>query len=393
MRRVVSLVSLVGLLVAQSAAAQPPLPEDDPTTDGQDTPPEPPGDGTGDAGTGDADTGGDTVGDTDGTDTVSAPAPAPSPAPIPQPGYGQPGYGQPGYGQPGYGQPAQPQPGYGQPGYGQGQPAQPQPGYGQPGYGQPGYGQPGYGQPGYDQPGYDQPGYGQPGYGQLGYGQSGYGPPPPPEPPEPDTLFWSIRYDPFDLLFRRVTIEGEIALGTLPLSFELAPSWIFDSPSENLEEEGFDIAARFVWYVQGRPLEGFWVKAHVNFERFKATLFRESTDGTFFGKPNPEHCDADSATGTCSRDVDSFHVGAMVGNSTVFGDDGGFALTGGIGIGVALADAVTMSVDPCTADDAATGNPHCPANIIDEGGAVGTSYYDKSGRIRLLGSLSLGISF
>jgi hypothetical protein len=275
----------------------------------------------------------------------------------------------------------------------QGQP--PPPGYGQPGYGPPppGYGPPppGYGPP---PPGYGPPGYGPPpppGYGPPGYGPPpppGYGPPPrPPEPPPDDTLFWSVRYDPFDLLFRRITFEGEVALGSLPLSIEIAPGYIFDSPSEGFEDEGIDLAVRFVFYVMGDPLEGFYVKAHFNYEHFSSTMFRGNIDEPY-GVPGGD-CDADSAPGTCTMTVASAVFGLMLGTSMVFPSKGGFALNGGIGIGVATADPVTLVVEPCTASsDPAT----CPLGA-DNGGASVADYYNKAGRIKLLGSLALGVSF
>jgi hypothetical protein len=204
---------------------------------------------------------------------------------------------------------------------------------------------------------------------------------------------WSLRYDPFDLLFRRVTLEGEIAWGKLPLTVELAPSWIFDSSASDIDEMGFDIGARIAWYVQGEPLRGFWVKAHVSFEWFEATLYREASEEVFVGRPNPELCDDDSETGTCKRNINSAVLGLMIGNSTVFGDDGGFALTGGIGIGVALAESKALEVLPCTEADVAAGDPHCP--VPEASGTPGllASYYDEVERIKLLGSLSLGITF
>ena len=266
-----------------------------------------------------------------------------------------------------------PPPGYGQP---------PPPGYGPP----PGQRPPGYGQP-------PPPRYGQPpppGYGQPpppGYGQ----PPRPPrpfEPPPKKTLFWSVRYDPFDLLFRRITFEGEIALGSLPLSIELAPAYIFDSPSEGLEDTGVDLAARFVWYVQGDPLKGFYLKAHFNYEHFSSTLFRQTPDGAFVGAP-ADDCDADSATGTCTKTVASAIFGLMLGTSMVLPSKGGFALNGGIGIGVAVADPVTLRVNPCGPSD--VGGAHC--TDVETTPPVSATYYDKTGRIKLLGSLSLGVTF
>jgi len=69
-------------------------------------------------------------------------------------------------------------------------------------------------------------------------------------------------------------------------------------------------------------------------------------------------------------------VGALVGTSVVFGDPVGFTVSGGIGIGVALAQSVDLEV---------VGTPEAP-------GAT-TTYYDKTGRLRLLGSLGLGVAF
>jgi len=276
----------------------------------------------------------------------------------------------------------------------------PPPGYGQPapGYGQPppGYGQPppGYGQP--PPPNYPPPGY-PPGYGPPpGYGRPPPPPPPPREPPPKPCCLWSVRYDPFDLLSAQVTFEGEIALGSLPLSVEVAPSWIFDSFADEIDESGFDIAARFGWYVGGDALDGFWVKFNAQYENFSSTLYRGDTDAeVYFGKPGAM-CDGDSETGTCTLTIDSFVLGLMVGNSVVFGRNGGFALTGGIGVGVALAEEVRMEVDQCEQVD--SGTEHCPAGTSDLSGPIRTTYYEgaslgRGGRIRLLGTLSLGVTF
>ncbi len=217
-------------------------------------------------------------------------------------------------------------------------------------------------------------------------------PPPPPRPPRRKCCSWSLRYDPFDLLFRRLTFEGEIALGSLPLSIVLSPSWIFDAPAEEREESGFDIAADFAWYISGNALRGFWLKAHGEFEIFQATLSRE-IDGTLVGKPDPNECDDDSATGQCTKSVNSFIVGLMVGSTHVFGRNGGFAISGGIGIGVAVADKTSLTVMPCTATDVAAKNPHCPKAEAEGAAGLSYSYYDDAARIRLIGSLGLGVAF
>ena len=115
--------------------------------------------------------------------------------------------------------------------------------------------------------------------------------------------------------------------------------------------------------MSGRYLEGFFVKAHVGFEQFEATL----THPDFPTDP----------ANTQSADVSAPILGLMIGSSNIWGnDDLGFNLSGGIGIGAAIADKVTLTVPG--------------GNGI---GAYETSYYDKSGVIQLLGSLGLGVAF
>jgi hypothetical protein len=203
---------------------------------------------------------------------------------------------------------------------------------------------------------------------------------------------WSVRVDPFDLLTRRITLAAEVALGRLPFSIEVTPKYIFDSAADALDEKGYDVGARLAWYPGGRALRGLWVKAHVEYENFRATLTREGTAGPL-GKPDPNLCDADSAAGTCSRRVGSTILGLLIGSTQVFGSNGGFAVSGGIGIGAALAGATDLAVLPCTARDVADGNPSCP--LAEAPGASGLTfrYYDDASRVRLLGSMSLGVVF
>jgi hypothetical protein len=218
--------------------------------------------------------------------------------------------------------------------------------------------------------------------------------PPPIEPPS--CCLWSVRYDPFDLIQGQVTVEGEIALGSLPLSIEVAPSWIFDNFSDTLDESGFDIAARFGWYIQGTPLQGFFLKVHAEFQTFEATLFRGDLEAErYFGKPGAM-CDADSAPGTCTLNIQSFLLGVMLGNSAVFGDDGGFALTGGIGVGIAVAQEKSVEVNACSEEDVLAGGPHCTA--ADDSPAASHIYYEgvgfgRGGRVNIIGSLGLGVTF
>jgi hypothetical protein len=203
---------------------------------------------------------------------------------------------------------------------------------------------------------------------------------------------WSVRYDPFDLLTRRVTVAAEVALGNLPISLEFTPKYVFGSTAAELDEKGFDLGANVAWYPGGRALRGVWVKAHVEYEKFRATLTRDGGSGAY-GKPDPSLCDASSAPGTCSRSIGSTIVGLMVGSTQVFGGQGGFAISGGFGIGAALADPQKLGVLPCTASDLAAKDPSCSA--AEPGGAagIGFTYYDNTSRIRLLGSLGLGVVF
>jgi hypothetical protein len=224
---------------------------------------------------------------------------------------------------------------------------------------------------------------------------SGYVAPPPP-PPEKGRgcCLWSIRYDPFDLIWRRITFAAEVAWGKLPLSIELTPKYIFNAASDDVKETGFDMGVNIAWYPGGKALKGLWVKAHAEYETFRTTLTRKGADDAPIGKPNPDLCDPDSATGTCSKRVSSAILGLMVGSSYVFGSkNGGFAISGGIGIGAALATAKDLEVVPCTAADVAAKSPHCSAAEDAGAAALSYRYYGDAARIRLLGTLGLGIAF
>lgn len=203
---------------------------------------------------------------------------------------------------------------------------------------------------------------------------------------------WSVRYDPFDLLTRRVTLSAEVALADLPLSIEVTPKYIFGSPASELDEQGFDLGVNLAWYPSGVPLRGIWVKAHAEYERFTATLTRDDGTGAR-GKPDPNQCAPDSTKGSCKNGVASTILGVIVGSTQVFGPQGGFAISGGIGIGAALADSKPLTVLPCTAADVADKNASCEAAEPSGTAALSYRYYDNSARIRLLGTLSLGVVF
>lgn len=234
-------------------------------------------------------------------------------------------------------------------------PASPPPGYG----GAPqGYG-PGYG---------TSPGYAPPNYGNgYGYGPP-QGPPPPPPPRQATCCSWSVRANPFDLIFRRLSLEGELAV-IGPLTVQISPSWIWGSPTENVDASGFALAGEIGGYFSGKPFKGWWLKGYAGIERFEATITAPAGNGY--------------AEGSASKTVSSPIFGGMIGSTSVFGRTGGFVISGGLGIGVATADQVTIVA--CQS----------PTGTLSPDGAscVEANWYDKGGRIQLLGSFSLGAAF
>jgi hypothetical protein len=323
--------------------------------------------------------------------SIAAAQSASPPAPDqPQPGAAPPSATPPGYPQGQAGYPPQGQPGYpqGQPGYPQGQPGYPQgqPGYppqGQPGYPPPGYApQPGYGQapPGYgqypQQPGYPPNGYPPPGYtypppgGQYGYGyQPPPGPPPPPVPKPSSCCRWSVRFNPLDLLLeRKLTFEGEVGI-IGPLSVELTPSWIFSSPFESISKKGYALGGNVTaYFLSGKMFQGMWVKAHFHYENFTATLTNPQ-------QPlNPAKPDEDTLF--VSQRLSSAVLGGMFGSTSVWGRNGGFVLSGGIGFDVALASEVTLT---------APGAGSIPG--------VQRTLYSGLDKYRIVGSLGVGVAF
>jgi hypothetical protein len=198
---------------------------------------------------------------------------------------------------------------------------------------------------------------GQPPYGQpYPYGTPYGGPLPPPGPPplvpeEPDCCRFAVRFDPFDLLFRRLSFQTELAIWG-PLSIEAEPSWIFGAGTENLDLQGGALQGNFLVYFTGKALKGFYAKAIVGFEAYEATLV------------DPE------LKKTAKDDLASPILGLAIGSSAVFGEEFGFNLAGGIGIGFATAEKKTL-----------------------QAGRYEVVFYDKASSIQLLASLGLGIAF
>jgi len=157
---------------------------------------------------------------------------------------------------------------------------------------------------------------------------------------------------------RRLSFEGELAV-VGPLSVQISPAWIFGSSADNMDASGWALGGDIGVYFEGKPLRGFWLKGHVGYESFDATLTHPI-----------------QPVGPVTKEVSSWIFGGSIGNTTVFGD-GGFSLSGGIGLGVATSDPITIV--------AQSKNPAAPD--------LAAVFYDKSGSISILGSFGLGVTF
>ena len=170
---------------------------------------------------------------------------------------------------------------------------------------------------------------------------------------------WAARFDASQLVFRRVAFEGEIKIWG-PFTAGIEPAWIWGGGTDRLDEQGFQLLTFFGWHFYGTGLRGFWLRAVGGFEAFDATL------------THSEYKDV-----RVKKGVASGIFGASVGGSIVIGRDGGFSISGGIGAGVATSDRtqlVAVSPDPDVPSETAT-------------------YYDGADRLKLLGTLGLGITF
>jgi hypothetical protein len=168
-----------------------------------------------------------------------------------------------------------------------------------------------------------------------------------------------LRYDPFDLVYRRVTFQGEVAIYKL-FALEVVPTWIFGSATSGVDAKGYALAGRAVFYLSGQAFRGFWLKAHVGYESYTATF---TNPGDVNDVSSPTH-------------LASAIIGVLFGDTWVIPRDGGFALSGGLGIGFATAGKV-----PLTANHSSFASP---AEI---------TLYDGFDKVRLLGSVGLGVAF
>ena len=156
-------------------------------------------------------------------------------------------------------------------------------------------------------------------------------------------------------MYRRLTFQGEVAIYKF-FALELVPTWIFGSPDTGVSESGFSVAGRAVFYLTGEAFRGFWLKAHVAYENFSATL------------TNP----AEPTDVSAPQRESSAVLGVLFGDTWVIPRDGGFALSGGIGIAYATASKSTINTPSMQ---------------------YSTTLYDGFDKVRLLGSVGLGVAF
>jgi hypothetical protein len=196
-----------------------------------------------------------------------------------------------------------------------------------------------------------QPNYGQ----QPGFGA--YSEPPLPPPPKRNELAWSMRFQVLDLLFGRATGEVEYAFAG-PFSAVIIPEYIFFSPAQDrtsgVTAKGAGIAAELGYWLEGRPLRGYFLKAHGGYRSIKFSSAIQEVS------------------------VPATQVGAMFGSQSIYG--GWFTLSGGFGV---VYDFQSQDRPIVTGYDS-TGRP--VGYIIGASGLFGNGF-------DLLGQLSIGGSF
>jgi hypothetical protein len=169
--------------------------------------------------------------------------------------------------------------------------------------------------------------------------------------------------DALNLLFRRLSFEGDLTVWG-PFVIGIEPAWIWGSQERGLDESGFGITTNVTVYLEDKPMNGLWVKAHGGYEYFQATLTHQG--GTIDSKP--------VSTGLFGLSVG----GALVVSPKQGG--GGFILDGGFGLSVATAEAVTLSAtDFDVTQSAVTKREHI--------------YFGGWRRIMPLASMAMGVAF
>lgn len=190
------------------------------------------------------------------------------------------------------------------------------------------------------------------------------GPHPPSPPGKGECCLWSARLDALNLLYGRLSFEGELTVWG-PFAIGLEPAWIWGSQERNLDESGFGINGDVAIYLEENPMNGLRVKAHGGYEYFLATI-------THPGGP------------TDSKPVSTGRIGLSVGGALVVSPKqggGGFIIDGGFGFTVATAEAVTLST-------AADFDPS--QGVVRRAEHV---YFSGWRRVTPLASMAVGVAF
>jgi hypothetical protein len=159
-----------------------------------------------------------------------------------------------------------------------------------------------------------------------------------------------------DLLFGRVTGEVEYAFAG-PFSLALVPEYVFGDPAQDkaygVTASGAGIGGELGFWVEGRPLRGYFLKAHAGYRSIK---FKSNIDEV---------------------SVPATQLGAMFGSQSIYA--GWFTLSGGIGVvyDFQSEDRTFLAVHP-------SGGP--VRYTIGASGLFGNGF-------DLLGQLSIGGSF
>jgi hypothetical protein len=112
-----------------------------------------------------------------------------------------------------------------------------------------------------------------------------------------------------NLVFGRLTGEVEYAFAG-PFSFGLVPEYVFSTPSiernSGVTGKGAGIAGQFGFWLEGRPLRGYFLKAHAG---YRSITFSSAVEDVR---------------------VPATQIGAMFGSQSIYG--GWFTLSGGLGV-------------------------------------------------------------
>jgi hypothetical protein len=131
---------------------------------------------------------------------------------------------------------------------------------------------------------------------------------------KPPELRFTVRFNPLDLIFGKVSGDFEYALSD-QFSITLGPEYIFGDPRQNtsagITASGVGAYGQLGFWIEGRPLRGYYLKAHF---AYRSVIF---------------HSDIDRLQ------VPETLLGVMLGSQSIYA--GWFTLSGGFGIAYDLA--------------------------------------------------------